>query len=107
MLKRLTKLASISRPTLQAAYAPARGFCIYAAYLDPKAHVTMSHNPQNVYEDIIMLGDYLMPGKEMTKVDSQRYVPQIVQILFTHLNERYVTTLIFQLALMNNSLKLN
>lgn len=90
MFKSLTKLASGARPVLKTSYIPARSFCVYAAYLSPKAHVTMSHNPQNVYEDIVMVGDYLLPTREMTKRISQKYVPQIVQIAFDHLNSKYV-----------------
>jgi hypothetical protein len=66
------------------------GFCIYASYLDPKAHITMSHNPNNVYEDIVMIGDYLTPTRPMTKVVSQKYNDQILQITFEHLNAKYV-----------------
>ena len=90
MFKRLTKIATASRPVLQTTYSPARNFCIYAAYLDPKAHVTMSHNPQNVYEDIVMMGDYLMPIRGMTREVSTKYVPQLLQITFDHLNAKYV-----------------
>jgi len=49
----------------------------------------MSHNPQNVYEDVVMVGDYLLPTRMMDRVISQKYMPQIIQIVFDHLNEKY------------------
>lgn len=89
MLKNFLRLP-LKDQTLKIYTQNKAGFCIYAAYLDPKAHITMSHNPNNVYEDIVMIGDYLTPTRPMQKVTSQKYMDQILQITFDHLNSKYV-----------------
>ena len=40
---------------------PKNNFCIYEAYLNPERHVFTGHNVNNVYEDIVLLGDNLLP----------------------------------------------
>ncbi len=40
---------------------PLNNFCIYEAYLNPTRHITMSHNVNNIYEDLFMLGDVALP----------------------------------------------
>jgi len=90
MFSRLSKFAAVSRPIIQTAFKPARTFCINAAYLDPKYHITMSHNPHNAYEDIVMVGDVLLPTKEMTKIVSQKYMPDLLRIAFEVLNKYHV-----------------
>lgn len=40
---------------------PRNTFCIYEAYLNPEKHVFTGHNVNNVYEDIVLLGDNLLP----------------------------------------------
>jgi hypothetical protein len=67
-----------------------RGFCIYASYLDPTKHISMNHNPNNMYEDLVMIGDYPVPAKAQVRIPSQQYVPQIAQITFDVLNKAYV-----------------
>jgi hypothetical protein len=89
MLSRFTRLTSVARPALETTFKNTRNFCVFAAYLDPKAHITMSHNPHNVYEDIVMMGDYLLPTKEMTRVISQKYKPELINIAFSVLNEKF------------------
>jgi len=91
MIKKFLR-SSLKDQTLKLFSQNKAGFCIYATYLDPKAHITMSHNPNNVYEDIVMIGDYLTPTRPMTKVPSQKYMDQILQITFDHLNAKYVNS---------------
>lgn len=70
-----------------------RGFCIYASYLDPTKHITMNHNPNNMYEDLVMIGDYPVPGKPQARIPSQQYIPAIAEITFNVLNKAYVIPL--------------
>ncbi|EWS72332.1 hypothetical protein TTHERM_000939159 (macronuclear) [Tetrahymena thermophila SB210] len=64
-------------------------FCIYQAYQNPLRHINTGHNPNNVYEDIVMLGDYPVQNRTHDKVISQTYVPAIANIAFTHLSKKY------------------
>ncbi len=89
MIKKFLR-SSLKDQTLKVYSQNKAGFCVYATYLDPKAHITMSHNPNNVYEDIVMIGDYLTPTRFMNRVTSQKYMEQILQISFNHLNSKYV-----------------
>jgi len=70
-----------------------QSFCIYTAYLNPEKHIYMTHNPSNAYEDIVQIGDYLLPGKPMEKELSRVYIPQITTLLFTELKKTYVNNL--------------
>jgi len=87
MLKQFTRLV---RPSLETSFKSTRTFCINAAYLDPKAHITMTHNPHNVYEDIVMVGDVLLPTQEMKRVASRKYIPDLLKIAFDVLNKYHV-----------------
>lgn len=62
--------------------SPARCFCMYTAYLNPEKHIYMNHNPSNVYEDILQIGDYVLPQKLMEKQLSRDYIPQITAKTF-------------------------
>ncbi len=72
-----------------------QAFCIYTAYLNPEKHIYMNHNPTNTYEDILQIGDYVVPGKLMEKEMSQAYVPQITTLIFNHLKKANVHIYIF------------
>ena len=67
------------------------GFCVNQPYLNPERHITMSHNFNNVYEDIILLGDYPLPTVTNERVVSQDYIPSIISLVFSHLNKKYVS----------------
>jgi len=57
--------------------------------LDPEKHIVTTHNFNNVYEDIIMLGDYPLPKRDNDRVLSLSYMPQILKISFDYLNVKY------------------
>ena len=88
-----------------------RSFCAYEAYLSPKLHITTTHNFNNVYEDVVMIGDYMVPYNDQSKIESQKYFPSIVQLTFDYLNKKYVrdfTFILFQLLnITQPELKLN
>ena len=107
MLSRFTRLSSFTRPVLETSFKPTRNFCINAAYLDPKAHITMSHNPHNVYEDIVMVGDVLQPTVEMKRVASRKYIPDLQRIAFDVLNKYHVRISPLLIFLIKDSQKLN
>lgn len=65
-------------------------FCFNTAYLNPEKHIYMTHNPTNIYEDILQIGDYLMPQRLMEKQVSQVYVPHITSITFETLKQTFV-----------------
>ena len=67
-----------------------KGFCVYTAYLNPEKHIYMNHNPTNVYEDILQIGEYVLPSKSMNKDINRVYVPQITSIVFEELKKIYV-----------------
>lgn len=67
-----------------------RGFCIYARYLNPANHITMNHNIQNMYEDVVMIGDYPVPARYAKKEHSKKYIPQMVELVYGYLNQKYV-----------------
>lgn len=50
----------------------------------------MGHNVNNVYEDIVMLGDFLLPNKLNYAEVSNTYVPKLLHVTFNHLNKKYV-----------------
>lgn len=52
-------------------------------------HINTGHNPNNVYEDIVMLGDYPVASRTMDKVISQTYVPAITNIAFALLSKKF------------------
>jgi len=66
-----------------------RNFCVYEAYLSPKNHITMTHNFNNVYEDVVLMGDYMFAYNDMSKVESQHYMPQIQQLTFDYIKTKY------------------
>ena len=68
MFKRVSKLSILNK----------RNFCIYAPYLTPERHINMSHNAQNCYEEVIMLGDYPIAPKTNDKVLSRKYVKPVM-----------------------------
>jgi len=82
MLKSVTKTAKTLLKT------PSTGFCAYVRYLDPAKHITMNHNFQNVYEDTVKLGMYPLPQKEMVKELSKKYVPEIMNTVYSVLNSK-------------------
>ncbi|KRW99169.1 hypothetical protein PPERSA_07412 [Pseudocohnilembus persalinus] len=67
---------------------PKNSFCIYEAYLNPERHINTTHNVNNVYEDIVLLGDYLLPDRLNEKTLSTTYVPQLLDVTFNHLNKQ-------------------
>lgn len=80
MFKNLRPIVVIQKVLLHK--SSARSFCMYTAYLNPEKHIYMNHNPTNVYEDILQIGDYLLPQKLMVKQLSRDYIPQITAKTF-------------------------
>mmetsp|Transcript_41856 Transcript_41856/g.48528 ORF Transcript_41856/g.48528 Transcript_41856/m.48528 type:complete len:226 (+) Transcript_41856:40-717(+) len=80
-------LKSLSKTTVSLLKTPSSGFCAYVRYLDPSKHITMNHNFQNVCEDHVKLGSYLLPTRESNKLLSQKYVPEIVNIVYSQLGK--------------------
>lgn len=93
-LRKTSKMFKIFIPSRSLrTLAPAvlsRSFCIYAAYLNPEKHIYMTHNPSNVYEDILQIGDYPLPNRPMVREVSRVHVPQILSLLFSELKKTYV-----------------
>lgn len=65
-------------------------FSVYTDYLNPEKHIYMSHNPDNIYQDIYQIGEYPMPQRLMIKEISKVYIPQIRTLVFDHLQKIYV-----------------
>jgi len=82
-------LNQFRRASPSLSYKGVRRFCIYEAYLSPKLHITTTHNFNNVYEDVVLIGDYMVPAKNHSKVESQHYFPQIVQLTFDYLHKKH------------------
>lgn len=53
----------------------------------------MGHNVNNVYEDIVLLGDFLLPNAVNEKALDNSYVPKLLHVTFNHLNNKYVSIL--------------
>ena len=68
-------------------------FCWGMALLDPRKHTTMNHNSNNMYIDLWDYGQY-PDFWHNCSVASRAYEPQVVSILVSAINERYVTQLI-------------
>lgn len=64
-------------------------FCYNWAPLDPRKHTTMSHNPHNVYLDLYEYGQY-PDWYHVCSTPPKTYQPQVVSILVSALNARYV-----------------
>jgi hypothetical protein len=68
---------------------PVKGFCIFKGYLDPHRHITMSHNPHNVYVELYEIGQY----PEVVEIMSQpprTYEPIVVKSLVETINTHFV-----------------
>jgi hypothetical protein len=57
----------------QLSYLNKQNFCIFKPYLQPERHINMSHNFQNSYEDLVMIGDYPIAPRSNDKVLSRKY----------------------------------
>lgn len=57
----IRKLLSNTHKLKLTNFIPRNTFCIYQAYLNPEKHINTGHNVNNVYEDIVLLGDFLLP----------------------------------------------
>jgi hypothetical protein len=68
MIKKISSLQKIGR----------RNFCVFEPYLHPERHINMSHNPQNCYEEIVVLGDYPIAPKSNDKILSRKYEKPIL-----------------------------
>lgn len=65
------------------------GFCINKGYLNPAKHITMNHNPHNVYIDSYEIGEY----PELVEIMSQparTYEPAVARTLLEVINKKYV-----------------
>jgi hypothetical protein len=81
-------------PVLRASYRllsrSRAGFCITNGYLNPARHITMNHNPHNVYIDAYDIGQY----PEVVEIMSQpprTYEPVVAKTLVEVINKKYVT----------------
>jgi hypothetical protein len=51
----------------------------------------MVHSVNNVYTDLVDIGDYLMADRFNFKIRSRAYVPSIKNITLSVVDEKYVT----------------
>ena len=65
-------------------------FCWGFALLDPHKHNTMNHNPNNMYIDKWDYGQYPDFWNNHS-ISARTYEPQVINIVVSALNERYVT----------------
>lgn len=70
---------------------PVKNFCIYEAYLNPKMHIYMNHNPTNMYEDYYTYGEFPRPLRYPTKMPSERYTNEIMAVLHETFDEHFVS----------------
>ena len=54
---------------------PRYNFCINGATLDPSKHITMNHNPNNMYTDAIDIGVY-DAHPNINSIASKTYEPK-------------------------------
>jgi hypothetical protein len=49
----------------------------------------MSHNPQNCYEEVVVLGDYPIAPRSNDKVLSRKYEQLLLKVLFDSIRQKY------------------
>ena len=84
--------------------ANAYRFCIHFAPLDPRKHITMNHNPNNMYMDSWDYGKY-PEWVHNCSTAPRTYESQVINILASTLSEKLVqlTSLRIQTLLPNFS----
>lgn len=60
-------------------------FCVHWAPADPRKHVTMNHNVQNMYLDLYEYGEY-PDWVHNCSVPARTYEPQVVNIIASTLS---------------------
>ncbi|CAK63113.1 unnamed protein product (macronuclear) [Paramecium tetraurelia] len=88
MLTKLVSLGKINSMCFRSVYqynvfgAPFEG-------LDPAKHIYMNKGLQNQYDDLFRLGDYPYVNDYPIMIDSQQYVPQIAQLVESHVKQQF------------------
>lgn len=94
----MLRINPIARTAARLIKQSSAGFCINQATLDPSKHITMNHNPHNMYVDAIDIGQY----EEMvflSSVASKAYQPQVLAVTAQVLNNRYVLFNLFRVVI--------
>lgn len=86
-MKSTVRTSGVAARLLQQAVA--FRFCYNWAPLDPRKHTTMNHNPHNVYLDLYDYGHY-PDWYHVCSTAPKTYQPQVIAILVSALNARYV-----------------
>lgn len=89
-MKSTVRTSGVAARLLQQAVA--FRFCYNWAPLDPRKHTTMNHNPHNVYLDLYDYGHY-PDWYHVCSTAPKTYQPQVVALLVSALNTRYVPLL--------------